>query len=182
MSFQAYLAILALLALFGRSSLNDRAYAHASWILALVWGVYVYRDVYPLATLDPTPVDAAEGPFLYANFMLLTIAAVFVPIFIPRKYVPLNPKVSSSLRTRLDASNTLLQEVHEPNPEQTSSIASLVSFTFMAPVIWTAWKMPHFKYDLFPPLPDYDHLRNLVKRSFPVDTPRDIHRDISMLM
>ena len=75
-----------------------------------------------------------------------------------------------------------LQEVHEPNPEQTSSIASLVSFTFIAPIIWTAWKMPHFKYDLLPPLPDYDHLRNLVKRSFPVSVHCFLCFDICVLM
>ena len=107
MPLQGYLAVLASLALFGRSSINGRAYAHASWILALVWSAYAYRDVYPLATLDPTPVDAAEGPFLYAKFALLTVAAVFVPIFIPRKYVPLNRKASSNhnLHMRLHATN-----------------------------------------------------------------------------
>ena len=71
-------------------------YAHASWILVLVWSAYVYRDVYPLATLDTTPTDIAEGPFLYAKFTLLTTAAILVPIFVPRKYVPLNPKASLS--------------------------------------------------------------------------------------
>ncbi|PIL29335.1 ATP-binding cassette transporter [Ganoderma sinense ZZ0214-1] len=146
----AYLAILGLLALFGRPSLNGRAYAHASTILVLVWSMYLYRDVYPLVTLDKTPVDLAEGPVLYAKFALLTVAAVLVPSFIPRKYVPVNPK-----------------EVLEPNPEQTTSIASLLSFTFLGPVIWTAWKLPHFPYDLLPPLADYDHLQNLVWKSFP---------------
>ncbi|KAI1790062.1 P-loop containing nucleoside triphosphate hydrolase protein [Ganoderma leucocontextum] len=146
----AYLVVLGLLALFGKPSLNGRSYAHVSWILVLIWSAYMYRDVYPLATLDPTPVDTSEGSVLYAKLALLTIAAVIVPVFVPRKYVPVNPK-----------------EVLEPSPEQTSSIASLVSFTFIGPVIWTAWKMPHFKYDLLPPLPDYDHLQNLVGRSFP---------------
>ncbi|KAM5539771.1 hypothetical protein V8D89_006584 [Ganoderma adspersum] len=146
----AYLAILGSLALFGGPSLNGRAYAHVSTIVALVWSAYIYRDVYPLATLDKTPVDSAEGPILYARFALLTIAAVLVPAFVPRKYVPLNTK-----------------EVLEPNPEQTSSLASLLSFTFLGPVIWTAWKLPHFAYDLLPPLADYDHLRNLVGQSFP---------------
>ena len=102
---QAYLAILGSLALFGGPSLNGRAYAHVSTIVALVWSAYIYRDVYPLATLDKTPVDITEGSILYVKFALLTIAAVFVPAFVPRKYVPLNPKVSSSLHVRLRASD-----------------------------------------------------------------------------
>ena len=89
----AYLAVLGSLALFGAPPLNGRAYNHASWILALVWGVYMYRDVYPLATLNKTPVDTTEGPAFYAKFVLLTIAAVLVPVFVPRKYAPANPKV-----------------------------------------------------------------------------------------
>ena len=165
---QAYLAILASLALFGRPSLTGRAYGHASWILVLVWGAYIYRDVYPLATFDKTPADIADGPYLYAKFALLTIAAVLVPLFVPRKYVPFNTKVRLNHCMRLGRSDDSLQEVLEPSPEQTSSLASLISFTFIAPVIWSAWKVPHFKYESLPPLPDYDHLRNLSLRSFPV--------------
>ncbi|PIL29356.1 ATP-binding cassette transporter [Ganoderma sinense ZZ0214-1] len=146
----AYLAVLGSLALFARSPLNSRAYVHASWLLVLLWGVYMYRDVYPLATLDKTPMDSTEGPIFYVKFALLTIAAVLVPVFIPRKYVPVNPK-----------------EVFEPNPEQTASLGSLHSFTFLGPIIWTAWKLPHFTYDMLPSMADYDHLRNLAKQSFP---------------
>ncbi|KAM5539772.1 hypothetical protein V8D89_006585 [Ganoderma adspersum] len=149
-----YLTVLGSLALFGRPPLNGRAYGHASWILALVWGAYMYRDVYPLVTLNKTPVDTAEGPIFYAKFALLTIAAVLVPVFVPRKYAPANPK-----------------EVFEPNPEQTASLGSLHSFTFLGPIIWTAWKLPHFTYDMLPPLADYDHLRNLVGQSFPLLDP-----------
>ena len=78
-------------------SLKGHAYGHTSWLLALIWGTYMYRDVYPLVTLDKTPMDTAEGPFLYAKFTLLTIAAVFVPVFVPPKYVPVNPKASLCL-------------------------------------------------------------------------------------
>ena len=73
----------------------------------------------------------------------------------------------------------MLQEGLEPNPEQTTSLASLVSFTFLSPVIWTAWKLPHFPYDLLPPLADYDHLRNLVGKSFPVSAKlHAVSRDV----
>ena len=38
----------------------------------------------------------------------------------------------------------------------------------MSPIVWTAYKISHLKYDMLPPLADYDHLRNLVGKSFPV--------------
>ena len=95
---QTYLAALAAVSVFGKPSVASRAYYHDSFILVLVWSAYVYRDVYPLATLDRVPADSAEGPFFYAKFSLLTIAAVFIPLFVPRKYVPVNPKVCFSGR------------------------------------------------------------------------------------
>ncbi len=63
------------------------------------------------------------------------------------------------------------KEILEPNPEQTASLLSLLSYNFIAPVIWLAYRMPHLPFDMFPPLPDYDHLRNIVGRSFPVSLP-----------
>ncbi|EJF59658.1 P-loop containing nucleoside triphosphate hydrolase protein [Dichomitus squalens LYAD-421 SS1] len=146
----AYLAALAAVAVFGRPSVNSRAYGHVSFILVFVWSAYMYRDVYPLATLDRTPADTGDGALLYAKFALLTITAVVIPLFVPRKYVPVNPK-----------------EVLEPNPEQTASLASLLTFTFMAPIVWTAYKISHYKYEMLPPLADYDHLKSLVGKSFP---------------
>ena len=87
---------LASVAVFGKPSVTSRAYYHVSFILALVWGTYMYRDVYPLATLDRAPMDTGEGALFYVKFTLLTIAAVFIPLFVPRKYIPLNPKVCYS--------------------------------------------------------------------------------------
>ncbi len=90
---QGYLSVLGVLSLFGRSSLNGLAYTHLSWILVLVWSTYVYRDVWPLLTVDLPPADAHEGPFLWAKLSLLSIAGIIIPVFVPRKYTPVNPKV-----------------------------------------------------------------------------------------
>ncbi|KAI0717852.1 P-loop containing nucleoside triphosphate hydrolase protein [Cerioporus squamosus] len=96
----------------------------------------------------------SEGPFLWAKLALLTVAGVVVPVTVPRKYTPVNP-----------------EEILEPNPEQTASLLSLLSYNFIAPIIWLAYRMPHLPFDMFPPLPDYDHLRNIVGRSFPILDP-----------
>ncbi|KAI0711801.1 P-loop containing nucleoside triphosphate hydrolase protein [Cerioporus squamosus] len=149
-----YLSLLGFLAICGRARVNSRAYTHVSWLLVLVWSAYLYRNVWPLATVDRIPVDTAEGPFLWAKLALLTIAGVVIPLTVPREYVPVNPK-----------------EILEPNPEQTASLLSLVTYHFLEPVIWLAYRMPHLPFDMFPPLPDYDHLRNIVGRSFPILDP-----------
>ncbi|CDO75388.1 hypothetical protein BN946_scf185012.g5 [Trametes cinnabarina] len=149
-----YLSLLGFLAIYGRARVNSRAYTHVSWLLVLVWSAYLYRNVWPLATVDRIPVDTAEGPFLWAKLALLTIAGVVIPLTVPREYVPVNPK-----------------EILEPNPEQTASLLSLVTYHFLEPVIWLAYRMPHLPFDMFPPLPDYDHLRNIVGRSFPILDP-----------
>ena len=90
---QGYLSLLGLLSLFGSRAVNGHAFTHLSWVLVFVWCAYIYRDIWPLATIDLVPADADEGPFLWAKLALLTISAVVVPIFVPREYVPVDPKV-----------------------------------------------------------------------------------------
>ncbi|KAI0800050.1 P-loop containing nucleoside triphosphate hydrolase protein [Fomes fomentarius] len=147
---QSYLFALGVLSLLGRPSLNGRAHAHLSWILVFVWTAYAYRIILPFAINDPTPVEAHEGALLWAKLSILSISGVIIPLFVPRKYRPMDPK------------NTM-----EPNPEQITSFASLITFTFLTPIVWLAYSMPHLPFALFPPLPDYDHLRNLIVRGFP---------------
>ena len=65
-----------------------------------------------------------------------------------------------------------LQEILEPTPEQTASLASFLTYTFLAPIVWKAYRMPHLPFDMFPPLADYDHLRNLTAQRFPVSDQR----------
>lgn len=55
-----------------------------------------------------------------------------------------------------------------PNPEQTASLASWFYFTFLDPTIWLAYRVPHLRHDQLPPLSDYDYIKNLIKRSYPV--------------
>lgn len=56
------------------------------------------------------------------------------------------------------------------NPEQTASIISFLSYSFLDPMIWLAYRIPHLSRDQLPPLCDYDRAKNLIKRSYPVST------------
>ena len=182
MVYQVYLSGLGLLSLVGSPSLSNCAHGHLSCILFVIWTVYVYRDIWPLATLDLSPADEGEGAFLWAKLSLLTISGIVIPLFVPRRYTPANPKVGMhTLEIEWNIANSCCpQEALEPNPEQTASIASLVSYSYLAPVVWLAYRMPHLPFEMFPPLSDYDHLRNLVVERFPVSDL--LLRDVVLLM
>ncbi|EMD41585.1 hypothetical protein CERSUDRAFT_110141 [Gelatoporia subvermispora B] len=123
---------------------------HLATLLAVTWGVYMYRDVWPLATYSLSPFDASEGWVLWAKVTLLTIAGVIIPVTAPRQYIPLDPK-----------------DPQEPSPEQTASIISLIVYFWLDPLIWKAFKTPHLKLEELPPNADYDMVQSLIKKSYP---------------
>ena len=56
----------------------------------------------------------------------------------------------------------------EASLEQTAPAWSLLTYAFLSPVVWLAYRIPHLAYDMLPVMSDFDHLRNLVSHSFPV--------------
>lgn len=65
-------------------------------VLISAFVVFAYRDVWPLMTFTQTPEDGGMGSLLWTQVVLLGFAAVFVPLTIPKAYIPLNPKVRST--------------------------------------------------------------------------------------
>jgi hypothetical protein len=53
-----------------------------------------------------------------------------------------------------------------PNPEQTASIFSLMVYSFLDPVIFEAYRVPHLSHERLPPLADYDYAKRLTEHSF----------------
>ncbi|KAI9061280.1 P-loop containing nucleoside triphosphate hydrolase protein [Trametes sanguinea] len=162
-----YVVILSNVALFGSTHWGRTAFVHASAILAVAWGVYMYRDIWPLATLDRAPVDAVEGSLVWAKLGLLSLSGVFIPFFSPRKYIPLDPK-----------------EPIEPSAEQTASLFALLFYTYLESFIWRARRLSRITFEMLPPLPDYDHLKHLIGRSFPLLDPMQTksQRHIGLLL
>lgn len=160
---------MAFVSVISSSSLSRLASNHAAFVLLVTWGVYFYRDAWPLATVTLQPRDAAEGLFLWLKFAVLTVAAIVVPIFSPRAYTPVDPKVRSLFTAHgVRGSNSIQDPMPEPNPEQTASIFSMSIYTFLDGIIFKAYRMPHLPWEELPPLADYDYAKNLVNRSFPV--------------
>ena len=69
------------------------AVRHLALVMVTAWGVFAYRDLWPLATFTLTPLDRAEGWLLWTKVGFLTFAGVVVPLLIPRQYIPVDPSV-----------------------------------------------------------------------------------------
>ena len=55
-----------------------------------------------------------------------------------------------------------------PSPEQTASIAAFLTYTWIEPTIWKAYRVEHLPASELPPMCDYDEVKHLVARSYPV--------------
>ena len=69
---------------------------HNNFVLFIALAVYVYRDIWPLATYTENPVDGSEGALLWTKLIVLFITAVIIPLVVPRQYVPVDPKVNTA--------------------------------------------------------------------------------------
>ncbi|KAJ6498479.1 hypothetical protein C8R47DRAFT_1212167 [Mycena vitilis] len=124
---------------------------HINTVLGFQTALYAYRDVYPLATYTLSPLDSDEGAVLWVKIALLFVAAVGVPLTVPRAYVPVDP-------------------VHPlpPNEEQTASLLSSYLFSFLDRLIYAANRNrgEKFKYEDLPALADYSYAEHLTRGSF----------------
>ncbi|KAJ7268668.1 hypothetical protein B0H12DRAFT_1009709 [Mycena haematopus] len=125
---------------------------HLNTLLLCTFGVYFYRDIFPLATFSLVPLDINEGWLLWAKIITLFAVSCVVPLVIPRQYTPVDPK----------------NPMPVPNAEQTASLSSLLFYFFLDPIIFLGYRVPHLKFDQLPPLSDYDYMENLKIRAWPV--------------
>ncbi|PPQ97414.1 hypothetical protein CVT26_006798 [Gymnopilus dilepis] len=120
-------------------------------LLAVAGLVYGCRDIWPLATTYLRPQDEGEGKILFVKEAVLAVTALFIPLFVPRQYIPVDPK----------------NPMPQPNPEQTASVFSLMTYTFLDPVIMQGYRQPHLSADQLPPLSDYDGAKYRTEKAFP---------------
>ncbi|KAF9567104.1 hypothetical protein CPC08DRAFT_733223 [Agrocybe pediades] len=133
------------------SSNTAKQAVHANLILLTTLGIYVFRNLWPLATYDQEPADTFEGRLMWIKLMLLFIVGLVIPLITPRRFVPVD---NESART-------------SPSPEQTSSWASKLTYTYIDPIIATAYKVPHLQVDQLPPLADVNHAKYQCNTAFP---------------
>ncbi|GLB36501.1 putative atp-binding cassette [Lyophyllum shimeji] len=124
---------------------------HLNVLLLSAFGVYFYRDLFPLATYTQSPRDISEGRLLWAKIAVLSLASIAIPLLVPRQYIPVDPKNPMAV----------------PNPERTAPLLSLATYSFLDPIVFLAYRVPHLSHDQLPPLADYDHAQVLKAKSFP---------------
>ncbi|KAL0579441.1 hypothetical protein V5O48_002547 [Marasmius crinis-equi] len=144
-----YTFLLSVASVTAKPRWSRAAIRHLNFVLFATFFVYCYRDVYPLTTNTKKPQDFFEGWSLWLKIALLGVSSVLIPLFIPRKYEPVDP----------------LNPI-TPSPEQTACIFSLLVYTFLDPLVFYAYRVPHLAWDELPPLCDYDYARVLKERSF----------------
>ncbi|KAF9270593.1 P-loop containing nucleoside triphosphate hydrolase protein [Marasmius fiardii PR-910] len=142
---QLYASLLSLLSNVVKPHWSKILIRHLNVVLLATFVIYGYRDLYPLATYTKQPQDISEGPILWFKIAILALASILIPLFVPRQYIPADPSSPSST----------------PNAEQTASLYSLFSYTFIAPVVFHAYRVPHLPFDRLPPLADRDSTRFL---------------------
>ncbi|KAF8307153.1 P-loop containing nucleoside triphosphate hydrolase protein [Clavulina sp. PMI_390] len=121
---------------------------HRAIILLVEFLVLAYRDIWPLATYNQTPVDAPLGLLGWSRVALVFWAGIVVPLIIPGVYVPVDPK-----------------HPLPPNEEQLSSLLSIWLFGFVDPLIRKAFRHAHLPFDELPLLADDDHSKYLRDKS-----------------
>ena len=91
---------------------------HNNFILFVALVVYVYRDIWPLATYTENPVDRSEGALLWTKLVVLFTTAVIIPLVVPRQYVPVDLKVITAIImiTGLSVLNVSIAPHESPEP------------------------------------------------------------------
>ncbi|KAF9538671.1 hypothetical protein CPC08DRAFT_824613, partial [Agrocybe pediades] len=144
----AYSTFLSIVSLFSTT--------HGTWstryniiLLLSVLVMYIHRDIWPLATYTIRPADNEEGILLPIKIVVLTWISLGVPLFIPRRYTPLDPN------------NAV------PNIEQTASLFSMMTHSFLDHTIMLGYKVPHLSVDQLDPLSDRDAAAYRTQKAFP---------------
>ena len=89
------MSFLALLAAFVKSRWGKVANEQLVALLFPIWAVFVYRDLWPLATYTLHPADSWDK-LIWFKVSILTFIAAFIPLLVPRQYVPTDSEVSYS--------------------------------------------------------------------------------------
>ncbi|KAJ3519232.1 hypothetical protein NMY22_g13302 [Coprinellus aureogranulatus] len=117
-------------------------------------------NIWPLATYTKEPADRAEGWLMWANLATLAFTSIIIPTFIPNVYTPVDPK----------------RPAKQPHPEQTASIASLRTFSYLTFIIDAAQKVAHLPASELPPIADYDRAQDLMVHAKPYLSPTSVRK------
>ncbi|KAK7681700.1 hypothetical protein QCA50_015047 [Cerrena zonata] len=164
-----YSCLLALLSVVTKLPRSRVATRHLNIVLLVPLVVYGYRDVWPLVTYDLSPADGVEGKTLWIKIACMAFAAIFLPLFAPRQYIPVDPEDTS-----------------EPTLEQTVSWLSLIFYTYCDVLIMKAFRTPHLNLNELPPLSDFHRAKYLSLKTSkyldPLHTRSKMHIGLKLIL
>ena len=171
-TLQVYILFLALVSIFASPRWSRLFSRHLNVVLLSMFAMYIYRDIWPLATFTEEPLDIIEGGLLWAKVVILAVVSVIIPLTVPREYAPVDSKVWNILTgndfiTRTQCRFFGQEPAADPNPEQITSLIGLLTWCFLDPIVFSAYRISHLNHDKLPPLADYDQAKNLMKISLP---------------
>jgi hypothetical protein len=135
-----------------KPQIGDRMSMHATYLLLVVFVVYAYRDLWPLAIDGGRPADIEEGWLLWAKIASTCLGGLVIPLLEPGN---------------LMFSRTTSKSIEEPTPEQTASWFSLLTYSFLDHFILLSSRLSRTGPENFPPLPDSERTSLLVERALP---------------
>lgn len=115
-----------------------------------ILGVYIYRDMWPLATYTHQPKDLHEGYLLWLKIICSLVSGVVIPLITPRV-----PQILS---------RGLEKELPK---ETTASWMSLLTYSYLDSLIFHSEISQLSGPEDFPEIPSSDRTSRIIQRTFP---------------
>ena len=109
--------------------------------------VYLFLDVWPYATYSTEPLDPGSDATTWVRIVLLALSGLAIPLVAPRPFRASTP----------DA---------KPSEEDTASLLSAYTFTFLDGMVYRANRIGNVKLDDMPEVPEHRQIDTLEKRTF----------------
>ncbi|KAF8071880.1 hypothetical protein FPV67DRAFT_1779021 [Lyophyllum atratum] len=147
-----YASTLALVSICSKPKWSTVVARHLNIFLLAILAIYTHRDLLPLSTYVDQPLDISEGWTLWAKIITLALTCLVIPLSMPRQRLPSQSKAASSNKPS--------------NPEETASLFSLFTFSFLDPLIFLGFRHRQLSFDQLPPLAEYDHASHINSDAF----------------
>ena len=138
---------------------------HVTFLYFVTFMGYSYRIFKPLAVYGDGNINDDHW-VVWVKFGLLGMVGGFIPLFIPRPFVPTVSTISPSAFYMCLMTQQPSQS--DPSPQQTASYISILFFSYLDSLIFKAFRVPHLGLDELPVLQAQDSSAVLSAKAFPV--------------
>ena len=153
---QVYTTLLAVRTIFSTPFWRD-LYSRQLFLLLLAeFAAFFYLNIWPLCTVGGYPYDFPERATFRPRAVALTVSGVIIPLFIPRPFRSSTKKVSYffCLGRCHWSINAWYNDYSQPGAEDTASLISLYTFSFVQSILFFAYKAKQVSIDELPQLSD----------------------------